>query len=206
MEILSTLFGGSAKIKIMRLFILNPGQSFDASDIRTRAKVAARDTRRTIAALEKAHLIHTRSFFKEINTGKNASKKRRVQGWSLNERFPYLAALQNLLVNVPPLAYREVIKKLTRSGKIRLIIAAGVFIQEPDSRVDLLIVGDELRMGVVDQAIRTIEADIGKELRYAAFDTSQFDYRLKVYDKLIRDVLDFPHKIVVDRMGITFRK
>ena len=203
MEILAALFGGTAKVKIMRLFILNPGQSFDAADIRQRAKVSVRDTRSTITGLERAGLIRTRSFFKETSPDKHTSKKKRVQGWTLDEHFQYLPALQNLLVNVPPLAYREVIRKLTRSGKIRLIIAAGIFIQDPDSRVDLFIVGDDLRMGTVDQAIRAIEADIGKELRYTTFDTPQFTYRLKVYDKLIRDVLDFPHKVVLDRLGIT---
>ncbi|GAG51475.1 unnamed protein product [marine sediment metagenome] len=29
------------------------------------------------------------------------------------------------------------------------------------------------------------------------FDTKEFFYRLNMYDKLIRDILDFPHEVVL---------
>jgi len=39
-------------------------------------------------------------------------------------------------------------------------------------------------------------------VRYAAFPSDEFQYRLDVYDKLIRDVFDYPHRIIVDRIDI----
>jgi hypothetical protein len=50
-------------------------------------------------------------------------------------------------------------------------------------------------------AIRDLEAHIGHELRYAAFSTADFTYRLGVYDRLIRDILDYPHQIIVDKLN-----
>ena len=79
---------------------------------------------------------------------------------------------------------------------------SGVFIQKPDSRVDLLIVGDRIKSTSLDRIIRNLEAQIGKELRYASFSTKEFRYRLNVYDRLIRDILDFPHEPVLDRIGV----
>ena len=38
----------------------------------------------------------------------------------------------------------DVLKRLKRAGRIKLLILSGVFIQETESRVDLLIVGDGL--------------------------------------------------------------
>jgi hypothetical protein len=47
-----------------------------------------------------------------------------------------------------------------------------------------------------------MEADIGKELSYAVCDTADFVYRLNAYDKFIRDVLDYPHETIVDKLGV----
>ena len=41
-----------------------------------------------------------------------------------------------------------------------------------------------------------MEAEIGSELVYAIFDTKEFTYRLNMYDKLVRDILDFPHEVI----------
>jgi hypothetical protein len=46
------------------------------------------------------------------------------------------------------------------------------------------------RMGNEDEAS-------GAELTYAVFDTKEFLYRLNMYDKLIRDILDYPHEVVL---------
>ena len=58
----------------------------------------------------------------------------------------------------------------------------------------------------MERVIRSIEAEIGKELRYASFETPDFRYRLGMYDKLVRDILDFPHKKVVDKIGVASEK
>ena len=84
----------------------------------------------------------------------------------------------------------------------KLIIVAGVFIQEKESRADILIVGDNVKRTSLENTIKTLESEIGKELRYAYFTTDDFRYRLNMYDKLTRDILDYPHKTVLDKLGI----
>ena len=50
--------------------------------------------------------------------------------------------------------------------------------------------------------IKNLEAEIGKELRYVYFSTEDFKYRLSMCDKLMRDILDYPHKKVLNKLGI----
>ena len=50
--------------------------------------------------------------------------------------------------------------------------------------------------------MRTFESEIGRELRYAMLAASDFGYRLNMNDKLVRDVMDYPHRIVFDRLNI----
>ena len=94
------------------------------------------------------------------------------------------------------------VKKFNTTGRIKLFLASGLFIQEWDTRVDLLIVGDDLNMNKLNLVIKNIEAEIGKEIAYSAFETSDFEYRLGIHDRLIRDILDLPHITLVDKLGV----
>jgi hypothetical protein len=87
-------------------------------------------------------------------------------------------------------------------GRIKLIIVSGVFLGRNDSRADLLIVGDSLRTGKIEALLRKIEADIGRELVYALYENDEFGYRLSAYDKFIRDVLDYPHEKLVNKLNL----
>src|SRR3990172_3344412 len=73
---------------------------------------------------------------------------------------------------------------------------------DKDNRIDLLLVGDNLNRRRIEDRIRTIEAEIGQELRYAIFTTPEFLYRLNMYDKLIREILDRPHERLIDTLQI----
>lgn len=69
--------------------------------------------------------------------------------------------------------------------------------------LDMLIVGDKLDVGLLQKNIALLESEVGKELRYATFTTEEFMYRIKMYDKLIRDVFDFPHQKLINQIAIS---
>lgn len=189
METLSKLFGSEAKVKIMRLFLFNPETVFNTADISDRVKVDISRVRKEINQLEKIDLIKTRA---------NRSGKK---GYTLNSQFDYLMPLQNFLINVEPLNPKEISKRITKLGSVKLILVAGVFIQEPESRVDMLVVGDHIKKASLEHTMKVLESEIGKELRYAYFSTEDFQYRLSMCDKLTRDILDYPHKKVLNKLG-----
>jgi hypothetical protein len=192
METLSKLFGSEAKVKIMRLFLFNPDHVFCTSDIADRVKVPIGQVRREVGLLEKSGLVKSRL------PNHNGQKK----GYILDPHFTYLLPLQNFLINVDPLQPKEIIKRITKLGPIKLIIVAGVFMQEPESRVDMLIVGDHIKKTSLEHTMKILESEIGKELRYACFTTEDFQYRLSMCDKLTRDILDYPHKKILNKLGV----
>ena len=205
MEILAKLFGTEAKVKIMRLFLFNPEKPFSPSDIASRAKVSLPTVRHEVTLLRKMGMVKGKRFFRMVSVKKGKkmiSKKKTEGGWILNRTFPYLPAIQNLLINTVLIKHSEIVRKLNMVGRMKLVIVSGVFIHKEDSRVDLLVVGDAVRLSTLENVIRGIESEIGKELRYAAFETGDFKYRLGMYDKLIRDILDYPHRVILDRLGL----
>lgn len=205
MDILEKLFGSAAKVKIIKLFLFNPGSAFDSSQAAERAKVSRAVTRREIANLEKIGFLKPKFYIKEIKRQKNRSIetfRKRVNGWTLDQKFPYIEAIKSFLSNINPFKHKDITDKISRAGKIQLLIISGIFIKNPDSRVDLLVVGDNLKQGQLDNIVKTIESEIGKEIRYAVFETSEFNYRHSMFDKLIRDILDYPHEKIINKLNL----
>ncbi len=189
MDILGTLLGSQNRVKILRLFFLNAEKIIENKEISRRSKVLPAALRREISILSKI------SFIKKKSLGK-------LKGWQINPAFPYLNLLRNLLLNSTAVSAEDLSKKLKVVGRIKLIIISGIFIQNNDSRVDLLVVGDFIKKNKIEKTVKDIEAIVGKELKYAFFDTDEFLYRLGIYDKFVRDILDYPHEKILNKLNI----
>lgn len=169
----------------MRLFIFNPTLAFTSAEVASRAKVGGSSARRELATLVKSGLI-----------------KKGTKTYSLNRGYRFLPAIGNFLIDATPLSEKEIVRKVSTAGNIKLILTSGVFLHNPDSRVDILVVGDHIKHGKLTTVMSAIEAELGKELRYAVFETSDFQYRLGIYDKLIRDILDSQHEKILNKLGL----
>ncbi len=205
MDILEKLFGSAAKVKIIKLFLMNPEATYDSGEASMRAKVSRGVVRKEIGNLERVGFLKQKFYTKEIRRQKDRSIKvfrKRVNGWTLDQKFPYVEALESFLSNINPFKHKDIIDKISRAGKIQLLIISGIFIKDPDSRVDLLVVGDNLKQNQLENIIKTIESEIGKEIRYAVLETSEFNYRHSVFDKLIRDILDYPHEKIINKLNL----
>ncbi len=198
METLGKLLGGIPRVKIMRLFLLNPEMGFESADVSDRCRILTTQSRRAITQLSGLGLITKKSFIKEIK-GKRSGKitKKRVLGWFLNPAFPYIEELKQLLVEGEFFKNTDLAKRFKSAGRIQLLVVSGIFIQNSESRLDLLIVGDNLKKNIIQKTVSVLESELGKELAYATFDTADFKYRVSMYDKLLRDVFDFPHQPLI---------
>jgi hypothetical protein len=183
MEILEKVLGSSARVKIMRLFLLNRSKDFSNKDIVKRSRVSQIIVRKELRLLSSIGFIKKRS----------ATSPE----WYFNSFFKYGEEFKNLLLSSDTLSKQTILNNFKKVGKIKLLIISGVFIKNDDSRVDILIVGDKMKRNKIEEGIKKIEAEIGTELVYAVFETKEFLYRLNMYDKLVRDILDYPHEVVL---------
>jgi len=175
MEILSKLM-----VKIMRLFLQNKDTVFLSKDISSRSRVGSDAVRRELKLLQSVGFL-----------------KKNTKGYFFNIAFKYTSEFETLLVGSDTMDDTIIAESFKKVGKTKLLIVSGFFIKNKDSRIDLLIVGDSLQKGKIEEAVKKLEAEIGTELTYAIFDTNEFIYRLNMYDKLVRDILDFPHKVII---------
>ncbi|MBY0472814.1 hypothetical protein K2Q00_00830 [Patescibacteria group bacterium] len=185
---LQKLFGSPARVKLLRLFLFNPRQSFTSADAAKRARVAEVETRKEILLFTNAGVVMRAPRSKDVR-------------YTLNADFEYVAALQNLLLNAPTRG-KDIVDRVRRTGTLRLVVLSGIFLGEWEGVLDLLLVGDRMKDKKLRDEIRKLEAEIGKEIRFTLLSTDDFFYRLNLNDKLVRDVLDYPHSIVLDRLDI----
>ena len=97
---------------------------------------------------------------------------------------------------------QKIIAALKRAGALRLVALSGHFTGILEPQIDLLVVGDHLEDRTLASSVRSLEAELGREIRYASFATADFRYRLGVYDRLLRDVFDYPHRLLIDKIGL----
>lgn len=205
MEILAKLFASDTKVKLMRLFLFNSDNAYFINEIVDRSKTPKKEVRKQLSGLMNIGIIKSKVVNKDISIKKGKKiiiKKIQETGYYLDQKFPYLQALKNLLITASLHADDNLVKKFSGVGRIKFFVASGLFIQEWDTRVDLLIVGDDFNLNRLDAVIKSIEAEVGKEIAYSAFETSNFEYRYGMHDRLIRDILDSPHATLVDKIGI----
>ena len=193
MDTLAKLFGGQARVKIMRLFLLN-GNAFTLEEVIRRSRVTKASARREVNALCTMGFVNHKALVHEGSRG----AKTKVSSWVLNSSFQYLGSIRELLIDPAILLQENFVARFKQVGKIKLMVLSGIFIGDEKSRVDILIVGDKLKKNVVVQVIKGLEAEIGKELDYVVFDTTEFKYRLDMYDKLVCDIIDLPHEKLID--------
>lgn len=194
---LAILFGSVARVKLLRFFLFNPTKEFSFDDISRRARLVRRTARTELTALERAEVIKKKQIVVE-----EAGKKRKVQGFVLNKDFEQLQSLQTFLFDTAPIDGKTLVKHLRNAGPLDFVAAAGVFVREFDGRLDVLLAMKKISQTKVESAIRSLEAELGIEIRFAAMETEDLIYRVGMYDKLTRDVFDYPHLILVDKIGV----
>lgn len=188
MDPLAKLFGSPTRLKLLRLFLFNDDLSFSASDAAFRTKTATDAARKELNALASLGLLRKKS-------GKSVT-------YAANKKFPYFEALQAFIRATTNLSDGVMVNSIKRSGNVRLVVLSGLFTGAIETKVDLLVVGDKLDERPLESSVRALEAELGRELRFASFSTEDFKYRRGVYDRLLRDVFDFPHRVLLDKIGV----
>ncbi len=198
MELLGKIFGGVGRVKIIRLFLLNEGQFFLTTDIAIRSKISRAVLRKDIAMLESIGFIKKRIRGGVKNVQKRGKKKKTVVSkkiveYGLNPQFKFLDQFKQLFIDPVVLAESLHISRFRPVGRLRLVLASGIFTHNQRSRADLLIVSDTIKRKPLESMIKAIESEVGKEITYAAFTTEDYYYRMSMFDRLVCDFVELPH-------------
>lgn len=191
---IDALFGSKTRVKLLHLFLNNPGKSFYVREITRLIDEQINSVRRELANMLEVGVI----------TSDSADNKLYYQ---VNQRYEHYVALRAIFADerieklpapVNAAVWQETVANLP---SLRLAIAAGVLTKGSASSVDLLLVGD-IPAAKLKNALQEIEALEGRELNYSVLSYDEFYYRLSVRDKFITEILGGKHQILVDTDNI----
>ena len=203
-DFLGKLTGSQERAQLMRVFLFNQSEAFTLAALTKRAGVSLQAVRREVKKLEALGIARKGKpggRLMKLAVVKVAGKKKpqKEDAWQTNLDFKHLRPLTAFIHEISPVRYDNIIDVLKKSCRISAVILSGSFMGDATRPADLIVAADPLNERRLDSAIRALEPAFGREIRYAAFSTPEFRYRLTIQDKLIRDTLDFPHLVLLDR-------
>ena len=195
-DFLAELTGKPEQARILRTLVFNEDDRFTAAILGKRAGVALGQAELELQDLLKKGVV------RQGRLAGEKAKNDTTSVWTLNPSFKHLKALTAFVRKVAPMHFEEIMPALKGAGKLSTVVLSGSFMGDDTRPADMLLAGDRINERRLDKAVQNLEPVFGTEIRYAAFSTPEFRYRLTVSDKLIRDTLDFPHLVLLDRSGL----
>jgi hypothetical protein len=169
---IDALFGSKTRVKLLHLFLNNPGTSFYVREITRLVDEQINSVRRELSNMLSIGIITS-------DTSDNKLY------YEVNQRFEHYLPLKAIFGNQDA------------KDVVRIAIASGVLVRASSSSIDLLLVGPIAPLRV-KKTIASIEKLEGRELTYSVLTYDEFYYRLSVRDKFITEILSSNYQVVVD--------
>jgi predicted MPP superfamily phosphohydrolase len=194
-QILEQLFDSPVKVKLLKLFLRNSGRYFSLPEIIKKTQANSRVVKTQVEGLHSINFL-TRKKIK-------ANRKKGIKGgkhFGINPLFDFHSELSNLILKSSPTSKEKMLRKIMKLGRVKLALLSGVFLNTDNNRVDLFLVGDDISERKLKNFLAEMEAEVGKEIAYAALDTREFEYRFQMFDRFVRDILEKPHEKLVNKI------
>ncbi len=195
---IDALFGSKTRVKLLYLFLNNPGKSFYVREITRLIDEQINSVRRELSNLLEVGVIVSSTADNKLY-------------YEVNQLYEYYGPFREIFGNN---------QKSTRGGRVeavsqqdrwqqlvaalssaRVVVVAGALVKGSASSVDLLIVGDVSHQKVND-LVQLIEAQEGRELVYTTMTYDEFYYRLSVHDRFVSGILTNKHMVLLDADNI----
>ncbi|MBI3304708.1 hypothetical protein HYZ80_00040 [Candidatus Parcubacteria bacterium] len=201
-RILEHLFDSAIKVKLLKLFVHNPTTIFTVDEIRRRTQASGRPMLRELGKLLTIGFVRIREARASNRHSQGRVAVRRTKAYVTDPSFSLYPEIKNLVTKPWPASRDHIVGRLKTLGRIKLVLLAGIFIGSETSRADMLIVGDQLRERRLRDFIASLEAEVGKELTCVALGTKDFQYRYNMFDRFVRDMLDYPHEALINKLKV----
>ncbi|MCX6793028.1 MAG: hypothetical protein NTY12_03295 [Candidatus Falkowbacteria bacterium] len=193
---LAKLFGSMARVKILKLFLLNPETSYYIRQVSRHLNLQLNAVRRELENLETMGLLSSHQGTDDEFVGGRTDKK----FFQANKDFILFNEIKELIIKAQILCEKEFTDKLKKLGPIKLLILSGLFLNDKQAPVDMLIVG-EFSKDKVAKLVKDLEEELVNEVNYAVLTEEEFRYRQQVTDVFLYSVLESKKVVVIDERG-----
>ena len=206
---LEKLFESVPRARLLKLFLQNSDRFFTLPEITRKSLIKPFSAKKELAKLIKIGLVKRKTAYLQEEQRKKVGKKvkviirkKKAAVYYVNKDFGVWQELRDLVTKVSVTSPHKLLRRIKGLGKVKAAIVSGVFISSPNSRTDLLIVGDNIRRSKLENFLSQIESELGKSIQYTLMDTEEFKYRMDMYDRFLRDILEYPHEKLINKLNL----
>ena len=203
MQELSKLFGSVERVKVIRFFLANAEAEYDIDEIDAKLHIKKEKLKDELLELEKSSLIIRKKEIFDVQIESKNKIKRGVKEficYSLNKNFRFLSSLRNFMFDFQNANLGVLEERFKAIGRLKLLLVSGVFVNDDKARVDILYVGESIKEKFRDKLLEDLSIETGVDLKIMILDLEEFEYRYKMYDRFLRDILDGNKNVVVNKM------
>ena len=188
------LFGSKTRVKLLQLFLANPGRSFYVRELTRKIDEQINSVRRELSNLLGIGIIKSDSVNNKLY-------------YEVNQGYKHFKALQSIFSvelpqqDVSPASQGDLLKRLQAVGSFDVIVASSALVGQQGGEIDLLLVGSSNKQKL-EKLIKTVELEEGSPIRYTVIPESEFKYRLDIKDRFLVTVLNGKHTVLVDTSGL----
>lgn len=199
---LAKLFGSVARVKILKLFLLNSDASYYIRQVSRHLGLQPNAVRRELENLEGMGLLSSHQGEEsdeaadDDKPGKNDRKY-----FQANKSFVLFNEIKDLIIKGQILCEKDFTDKLRKLGTIKLLILSGLFVNDKQAPVDMLIVGN-FNKDKVAKLVKNLEDELVNEVNYSLLSEEEFAYRRQVTDVFLYSVLEGKNIVVIDEEAL----
>lgn len=190
-DMIDALFGSKTRVKLLHLFLNNPGTPFYVREITRLIDEQINSVRRELSNMLNVGIITSDSSDNKLY-------------YEVNQRYEHYVPLRSIFADEKAKPSQTAAARtadwhslVEQLKGIRIAILGGVLVQGSLSKVDILFVGDESQTKI-SRLIKTIEKTEGREINYSLIPYDEFYYRLSIRDKFITEILNGKHNVLID--------
>lgn len=186
------LFGSKTRVKLLSLFLNNPGRPYYVREITRKIEEQINSVRRELSNLLSIGII------------KSESSNNRLY-YEVDEKYQYYGELRAIFTTMPTptRALKEtkeedqIAKKIRTAGNVDLAFLTGSFVRENHIGIDLFVVGD-VNKTKMTRVVEELEQEHGREINYTVMTSEDFNYRQGMNDRFLTNIMDSKKITLID--------
>ncbi|MFZ4648982.1 MAG: hypothetical protein ACOYMB_05165 [Patescibacteria group bacterium] len=194
---LTKLFGSQARVKLLKIFVLNQDEKFYLRQLARDLKMQVNSIRRELESLQSFGLL-VADEHREIPGHEDEDRnKTEKKYYHVDKDFVLFPEIKALVVKSQILSSNEFVQKLKDACSPKVLILSGTLANNTKSQTDILLVGRFNREKIIP-LITELEEDLGRELNYTIMDYREYRYRVDIADFFIYNIIHGKKIVLVD--------
>ncbi len=172
---------------LLSFFLIAPARTYSQAELSKRLRFSKPALSKALAQLLNLSMI------KHLVDGRN-------HYYMVNEKHKLIPDIRKSLIRNQKPYEDELFMAVKKLGDVQAAFLSGIFTGHSELPVDILIVG-KINLNKLSQFLEGCKKMMGRDVNYSIMTPEEFKLRRDTFDRFIKDVFDYNHIVIVDKIS-----